>query len=72
MDSVVAATESFSKLFVNLSDFSAKLPQEIKSVVEKLPTNMIENPNYHPEEDIEEMDDQERAELINDMFKQEV
>lgn len=41
-------------------------------VVEKLPTNMIENPNYNPEENIEEMDDQERAELINDMFKQEV
>ena len=41
-------------------------------VVEKLPTNLVENPNYKPEEDIEEMDDQERADLINDMFKQEV
>jgi hypothetical protein len=41
-------------------------------VVEKLPTNLVENPNYRPEEDIEEIDDQERAELINDMFKQEV
>ena len=41
-------------------------------VVEKLPTQMIENPDYKAEEDIEEMEDQERAELINDMFKQEV
>jgi hypothetical protein len=41
-------------------------------VVEKLPTQMIENPDYKADEDIEEMEDQERAELINDMFKQEV
>ena len=41
-------------------------------VVEKLPTQMIENPDYKAEEDIEEMEDQERADLINDMFKQEV
>jgi hypothetical protein len=41
-------------------------------VVEKLPTQMIENPDYKAEEDIEEMEDQERADLINDMFKQEI
>ena len=41
-------------------------------VVEKLPTNLVENPNYNPEEDIEEMEDQERAEIIDNMFKQEV
>ena len=41
-------------------------------VVEKLPTQLVENPNYNPEEDIEEMEDQERAEIIDNMFKQEV
>lgn len=41
-------------------------------VVEKLPTQMIENPDYNADEDIEEMEDQERADLINDMFKQEI
>ena len=41
-------------------------------VVEKLPTQMIENPDYNPEEDIEEMEEQERAEIIEGMFKQEV
>lgn len=41
-------------------------------VVEKLPTQMIENPDYKAEEDIEEMEDQERAEIIEGMFKQEV
>ena len=41
-------------------------------VVEKLPTQMIENPDYNPEEDIEEREDQERAEIIEGMFKQEV
>ena len=41
-------------------------------VVEKLPVQMIENPDYKAEEDIEEMEDQERANLINDMFKQEI
>ena len=41
-------------------------------VSEKLPTNLVENPNYNPEEDIEEMEDQERAEIIDNMFKQEV
>jgi hypothetical protein len=41
-------------------------------VIEKLPQQMIENPDYKADEDIEEMEDQERAELINDMFKQEV
>lgn len=41
-------------------------------VTEKLPTQLIENPDYNPEEDIEEMEDQERADLINDMFKQEI
>ena len=41
-------------------------------VVEKLPTQMIENPDYKAEEDIEEMEEQERAEIIEWMFKQEV
>jgi hypothetical protein len=41
-------------------------------VIEKLPTQMIENPDYNADEDIEEMEDQERADLINDMFKQEI
>lgn len=41
-------------------------------VVEKLPTQLVENPNYNPEEDIEELEDQQRADLINEMFKQEV
>ena len=41
-------------------------------VVEKLPTQMIENPDYKAEEDIEEMEDQERAEIIEWMFKQEI
>ena len=41
-------------------------------VIEKLPQQMIENPDYKADEDIEELEDQERAELINDMFKQEV
>lgn len=41
-------------------------------VVEKLPTQMIENPDYKAEEDIEEMEEEERVNLINDMFKQEV
>ena len=33
-------------------------------VVEKLPTQMIENPDYKAEEDIEEMEEQERAEIM--------
>jgi hypothetical protein len=41
-------------------------------VVEKLPTQMIENPDYKADEDIEELEDQERAEIIDNMFKQEV
>ena len=41
-------------------------------VVEKLPAQLVENPNYNPEEDIEELEDQQRADLINEMFKQEV
>ena len=41
-------------------------------VVEKLPTQMIENPDYKAEDDIEEMEEQERAEIIEWMFKQEV
>lgn len=41
-------------------------------VVEKLPTQMIENPDYKADEDIEEMEEQERAEIIEGMFKQEV
>lgn len=41
-------------------------------VIEKLPTQMIENPDYKPEEDIEELDEQQQLDLINDMFKQEI
>ena len=41
-------------------------------VVEKLPTQMIENLDYKAEDDIEEMEEQERAEIIEGMFKQEV
>ena len=41
-------------------------------VVEKLPTQMIENPDYKAEDDIEEMEEQERAEIIEGMFKQEI
>ena len=41
-------------------------------VIEKLPEQMIENPNYNPEEDIEDLEEQEKAQLIDDMFKQEV
>ena len=41
-------------------------------VVEKLPTQMIENPDYKADEDIEEMEEQERAEIIEGMFKQEI
>ena len=41
-------------------------------VVEKLPKEMIENPDYKAEEDIEEMEEQEKAELIEGMFKQEI
>jgi hypothetical protein len=41
-------------------------------VIERLPQELIENPNYDPEKDIEEMEDQERAQLIDDMFKQEI
>lgn len=41
-------------------------------VTEKLPTQLVENPNYNPEEDIEELEEQEQIELIDDMFKQEV
>ena len=51
------------------------LRHELKTlnwVMDKLPKEMIENPNYNPEEDIEEMEDQERAEIIDWMFKQEV
>jgi hypothetical protein len=33
---------------------------------------MIENPDYKADEDIEELEDQERAEIIDNMFKQEV
>ena len=40
-------------------------------VVEKLPTNLVENPNYKPEEwEIPEIDGEEQAQLIEDMFKQ--
>lgn len=41
-------------------------------IVEKLPEQLVENPNYNPDEDIEELEDEERAELIDNMFKQEV
>lgn len=41
-------------------------------VSEQLPQQMIENPDYKADEDIEEMEDQEKAQLIDDMFKQEV
>lgn len=41
-------------------------------VIEKLPTQMIENPDYKADEDIEELEEQERAEIIEWMFKQEV
>lgn len=41
-------------------------------VMDKLPQEMIQNPDYNPEEDIQEMEEQERAELIDGMFKQEV
>lgn len=41
-------------------------------VTEKLPQQMIENPNYNPEEDIEEMEEQEQIEIVEWMFKQEV
>jgi hypothetical protein len=33
---------------------------------------MIENPDYKADEDIEEMEEQERAEIIEWMFKQEI
>ena len=41
-------------------------------VIEWLPDQMIENPDYKAEEDIEAMEEQERAEIIEGMFKQEV
>ena len=40
-------------------------------VVEKLPEQMIENPDYKAEEDIQELEWQQQAELIDNMFKQE-
>ena len=39
-------------------------------VVEKLPKEMIENPDYKADEDIEEMESEQQAEIIEDMFKQ--
>lgn len=41
-------------------------------VIEKLPQQMIENPDYKADEDIEDLEEQERAEIIEGMFKQEV
>ena len=41
-------------------------------VVDKLPQQMIENPNYNPEENIEELEEQEQIEVVEWMFKQEV
>ena len=40
-------------------------------VVEKLPTQMIENPDYKAEEDIEEMEEPRESRDIEWMFKQE-
>lgn len=40
-------------------------------VVENLPQQMIENPDYKAEEDIEELEWQQQAEYIDNMFKQE-
>ena len=34
-------------------------------VTEKLPQQMIENPNYNPEEDIEELEEQEQINIID-------
>ena len=40
-------------------------------VVEKLPTDLVENPNYDPaKEEIPEIDWEAQAQLIEDMFKQ--
>jgi hypothetical protein len=39
-------------------------------VVEKLPEQLIENPDYKADEDIEEIESEQQAELIEDMFKQ--
>ena len=39
-------------------------------VVEKLPKEMIENPDYKADEDIEGIDWEAQAQLIEDMFKQ--
>ena len=41
-------------------------------IVDKLPEQLVENPNYNPDEDIEELDEQQQIDLINDMFKQEI
>ena len=40
-------------------------------IVEKLPEQMIENPDYKAEEDIEELEWQQQAEYVDNMFKQE-
>jgi len=40
-------------------------------VIEKLPTQLVENPNYNPEEDIEEVEWEEQREFIENLFKQE-
>lgn len=40
-------------------------------VVEKLPTDLVDNPNYDPsKEELPEIDGEQQAELIEDMFKQ--
>jgi hypothetical protein len=36
-----------------------------------LPTQLVENPNYNPEEDIEEVEWEEQREFIENLFKQE-
>lgn len=60
---------------VNLTQ-SDLLRHELKTlnwVMDKLPQQLIENPNYNPdEEDIPEIDWEKQAQLIEDMFKQEV
>lgn len=39
-------------------------------VIEKLPTQLVENPNYNPEEDIEKVEWEEQREFIENLFKQ--
>ena len=41
-------------------------------VIENLPDQMIENPDYKADEEIEELNEQQQIDMINDMFKQEI